>query len=212
MKIKQSTKMLLASSILFASTSQAAVVTSLIGDIDNLGGHATSTSFTGYFDARSASESAATNGAQYTDNAGNSFGTIYSHAIFTHSFTAFSTITSASWELGIGGLQSGNDKLFLDGSLIASGSQLPSQSSNGYGIFTIDLASSFSSLLDGLVVFDLDLNSGGSEPVVFDYAKLTINGTLAQTSVVPVPAAAFMFAPALLGFMGLRRKAKNLAA
>jgi len=32
-----------------------------------------------------------------------------------------------------------------------------------------------------------------------------------QISAVPVPAAAFMFAPALLGFMGLRRKAKNKA-
>jgi hypothetical protein len=31
-------------------------------------------------------------------------------------------------------------------------------------------------------------------------------------SAVPIPAAAFMFAPALLGFLGLRRKAKNLAA
>ena len=29
---------------------------------------------------------------------------------------------------------------------------------------------------------------------------------------VPIPAAAFMFAPALLGFMGFRRRAKNLAA
>jgi hypothetical protein len=29
---------------------------------------------------------------------------------------------------------------------------------------------------------------------------------------VPVPAALFLFAPALLGFMGLRRRAKNLAA
>ena len=34
----------------------------------------------------------------------------------------------------------------------------------------------------------------------------------AQLSSVPVPAAAFMFAPALLGFMGLRRKAKNTVA
>ena len=31
-------------------------------------------------------------------------------------------------------------------------------------------------------------------------------------SAVPVPAALFMFAPALLGFMGFRRRAKNLAA
>lgn len=33
-----------------------------------------------------------------------------------------------------------------------------------------------------------------------------------SVSAVPIPAAAFLFAPALLGFMGLRRKAKNLAA
>lgn len=33
-----------------------------------------------------------------------------------------------------------------------------------------------------------------------------------QISPVPIPAAAFMFAPALLGFMGLRRRAKNSAA
>jgi hypothetical protein len=31
-------------------------------------------------------------------------------------------------------------------------------------------------------------------------------------SAVPIPAAAFLFAPALLGFMGLRRKAKNAVA
>lgn len=33
-----------------------------------------------------------------------------------------------------------------------------------------------------------------------------------SVSAVPIPAAAFLFAPALLGFMGLRRKATNLAA
>ena len=33
-----------------------------------------------------------------------------------------------------------------------------------------------------------------------------------NVSAVPIPAAAFMFAPALLGFMGLRRKAKNTVA
>jgi hypothetical protein len=35
---------------------------------------------------------------------------------------------------------------------------------------------------------------------------------LYKVSPVPIPAAAFLFAPALLGFMGLRRKAKNSAA
>ncbi len=33
-----------------------------------------------------------------------------------------------------------------------------------------------------------------------------------SVSAVPIPAAAFLFAPALLGFMGLRRKAKNSVA
>ena len=33
-----------------------------------------------------------------------------------------------------------------------------------------------------------------------------------DVSAVPIPAAAFLFAPALLGFMGLRRKAKNTVA
>jgi hypothetical protein len=36
--------------------------------------------------------------------------------------------------------------------------------------------------------------------------------TFGEVSEVPVPAAAFLFAPALLGFMGLRRKAKNSVA
>ena len=31
-----------------------------------------------------------------------------------------------------------------------------------------------------------------------------------SVSAVPIPAAALLFAPALIGFMGLRRKAKNL--
>ena len=42
----------------------------------------------------------------------------------------------------------------------------------------------------------------------------TFGGSLDSVSLsaVPIPAAAFLFAPALLGFMGLRRKAKNVAA
>ena len=37
-------------------------------------------------------------------------------------------------------------------------------------------------------------------------------GRITAVSAVPVPAAAFLFAPALLGFMGLRRKAKKSVA
>jgi hypothetical protein len=35
--------------------------------------------------------------------------------------------------------------------------------------------------------------------------------TLTNVSEVPVPAAAFLFSPALMGFLGLRRKAKKVA-
>jgi hypothetical protein len=54
--------------------------------------------------------------------------------------------------------------------------------------------------------------------IVGQIVKVQLNGTnylsLAevQVSAVPVPAAAFLFAPALLGFLGLRRKAKNSVA
>jgi len=41
-------------------------------------------------------------------------------------------------------------------------------------------------------------------------AMLSIEGEYCPpVSDVPIPAAAFLFAPALLAFMGLRRKAKN---
>jgi hypothetical protein len=39
-----------------------------------------------------------------------------------------------------------------------------------------------------------------------------VGGMSLNVSQVPIPAAAFLFAPALLGFMGLRRKAKNSLA
>jgi len=41
----------------------------------------------------------------------------------------------------------------------------------------------------------------------FHWAKLTVGYTADAVSAVPVPAALFLFAPALLGFFGLRRKA-----
>jgi len=50
----------------------------------------------------------------------------------------------------------------------------------------------------------LDLHMYVSEPG--DWVRVL------TVSAVPIPAAAFLFAPALLGFMGLRRKAKNSIA
>jgi len=41
---------------------------------------------------------------------------------------------------------------------------------------------------------------------------INVTGVSPPPSAVPIPAAAFMFAPAVLGFLGLRRKAKNSVA
>lgn len=88
--------------------------------------------------------------------------------------------------------------------------------------------------LFGLMIFDEDFFSGPIatlptaevllENALFTYATLTHSFNFGQgiietgfasyaqsPSAVPVPAAAFMFAPALLGFLGMRRKAKNSA-
>ncbi|OUR64684.1 hypothetical protein A9Q79_05125 [Methylophaga sp. 42_25_T18] len=85
--------------------------------------------------------------------------------------------------------------------------------------------------LAGIMVFDKDFLSGpittlptGEELLnnaLYTYAYLSLHsagiggqlgfatyGYAKSPSAVPVPAAAFMFAPALLGFLGLRRKAK----
>ncbi len=54
------------------------------------------------------------------------------------------------------------------------------------------------------------LNAEGVDTERFNFANSSIATIeLTNVSAVPVPAAAFLFAPALLGFMGLRRKAKS---
>lgn len=57
--------------------------------------------------------------------------------------------------------------------------------------------------LDKLVFDGIGLDGG------FEIDNLVLGPAV---SAVPIPAAAFLFAPALLGFMGLRRKAKNTVA
>lgn len=65
-------------------------------------------------------------------------------------------------------------------------------------------------------VFDFMVTGTGSD--ILEFAALGIDDSLGgsldrvSVSAVPIPAAAFLFAPALLGFMGLRRKAKNSVA
>jgi hypothetical protein len=59
-------------------------------------------------------------------------------------------------------------------------------------------------------------NNGSFGFYNFSQAKVLYAGIEERTAPpigeVPIPAAAFLFAPALLGFMGLRRKAKNSVA
>jgi hypothetical protein len=64
------------------------------------------------------------------------------------------------------------------------------------------LSTSFTLLSDATVKFFINDSNYGDN----------IGGMSLNVSAVPIPAAAFLFAPALLGFMGLRRKAKNSAA
>jgi len=67
--------------------------------------------------------------------------------------------------------------------------------------------SDFASLiLDGL----LNLSFNTSSAVDYKGSVTHLSGTITfnEVSAVPVPAALFMFAPALLGFFGLRRKLK----
>jgi hypothetical protein len=56
-------------------------------------------------------------------------------------------------------------------------------------------------ILDDVAKLSFSVTGGDNQGVVLD--------DISVVSAVPVPAAAFLFAPALIGFMGLRRKAKK---
>ncbi|MFW5427275.1 MAG: spondin domain-containing protein [Methylophagaceae bacterium] len=84
---------------------------------------------------------------------------------------------------------------------IAPGQSGPNQGADENGVVT---------LVNGLA-FASFLNTSGIDTGRFNFDNFTSIATIEITNVsaVPVPAALFMFAPALLGFMGLRRKTKN---
>jgi len=74
-------------------------------------------------------------------------------------------------------------------------------------IGAIDDTSTFTQVLFYGTGFGEFLTAGGT----IHYSTVDLN-SVPDPSVVPIPAAALLFGPALLGFMGLRRKAKNSVA
>ena len=73
----------------------------------------------------------------------------------------------------------------------------------------------------GMVTLGLALGLGSANDISyalfgstgsFSNSVFADNFTFTGANAVPVPAALFMFAPALLGFLGLRRKEKNTMA
>jgi len=82
----------------------------------------------------------------------------------------------------------------------------------GYSIF--DGTNTITTLLGTVQAFDFGyLLLVDMEYIVTLFGSSTISPTqVTLISSVPVPAALFLFAPALLGFIGLRRKATTIAA
>ena len=92
-------------------------------------------------------------------------------------------------------------------------------SNAGYNV-TVDLFSNNGSLINTVLISMLEGYNKYSISGLGAFAGLTFRDnndpygvrymdmSYNSVSEVPIPAAAFMFAPALLGFMGLRRRAK----
>jgi hypothetical protein len=190
------------------------VLTSIVGDADALGTGTLpgGTLPNGPFDNRSAAELLASDGAQLTDLATHTGGFV-GDATFTHSFApgAGRVVVAAVLELGIGGLQSndtdpdtftlGEDALFVNGLWITEAFAGVNQGSREYGILTIPLPGHALAFLSGgeaRVFIDLNSNAGvgpssRTEPVFYDYSKLTIT-TVSEDQLVPEPTSVSLLA------------------
>jgi hypothetical protein len=115
------------------------------------------------------------------------------------------------------GKEAGNTNWFLTtakGTIFDTSSSSVGDSStiSGADISTLAFGGSGTPLGGGIIfsfisgnVLTLGFNDGGSGDSDYDDIVVSLQA-------VPIPAAAILFAPALLGFMGLRRKAKNSVA
>lgn len=105
------------------------------------------------------------------------------------------------------GFNSGNNAVFFSRS---SGIDL----FDFYTSAPVDLTTAFGPI-SGNNVFAIqqfnDVSSSLGLLSFFSASNVTFSAALPGVSEVPVPAAAFLFGPALLGFLGLRRKTKQTA-
>lgn len=163
-------------------------------------------------DKRSISESSATNGAQATDYY--VLGGSGLPSLFNVIFPLANDLSSGIFELDMADFQN----LGSGSSVFASFSGSPSVNflqgiDDGFGnsavrSFTLDaLTLANANIANQLIV---SFNLRGSDYVAFDYFRLTGEELTGEDnsgpSAVPVPAAAWLFGSALLGFFGLRRK------
>ena len=94
------------------------------------------------------------------------------------------------------------------------------EATNGISVFwndvLLDSVSAVGSKTHNWIVYSFMVKAIGNDVLKFAAVgkEDTLGGSLdaVTVSAVPVPAAALLFAPALLGFMGLRRKAKAMIA
>ena len=189
------------------SFAHAGTITAIVGDIDHLGGEIApgATSFPGNFDNRSAAELAATDGAQFTDYSDTPYGPWQGNSEFKFNYGAVGGISSATLTVGFGGVQSMNDRLYLDETFMTN--VFPEQGANGYdGAYSWNIDSSlFSLLADGAATFRFNFNSNTrGEPVVFDYVQLTINS-------VPEPTTMAMLGVGAAGLAFAKRRREQKA-
>jgi hypothetical protein len=99
---------------------------------------------------------------------------------------------------------------------IPAGQSMPNQGAGEKGVepFVGAAGSEIPHCFDALNGYILFANAAGISDDVFSGLNFTGyesigSFTLTNVSEVPVPAAVFLFGPALMGFLGLRRKAKT---